>query len=173
VRPAPRLRDAHGAGTVVLGQGVLVELGERRCHALLYLRGEGLTSAGPVDGDELAQLVGALDDTRKRVGHQTAMRGVTRHLANEQKRSMTQLHTLAGLNGQRGDLFSLDLRNQLVDAAGDLHAVLIELAFPQQAGEDRAAQSLLGGDDSGPCSLVSARSRLELEHVQAHGAPPF
>ena len=72
-----------------------------------------------------------------------------------------------------GPLFRFDLRNQIVNAAGDLHAVFVELALPQHAGEDRAAQSLLGGDYAGSGSLVGARARLGLEDVQAHGAPPF
>ncbi len=101
------------------------------------------------------------------------MRGVARHLAHQQKRSMTQLHALASLDSKRGHLFGINLRDQLVNAAGDLHAVLIELALPQHAGEDRAPQRLLGGDGAGPCSLVSARARLGLEDVQAHRAPPF
>jgi len=86
---------------------------------------------------------------------------------------VAQLHALTSLDRQRCHLFGVDLRNQFVDAAGDLHAVLVELALPQHAGEDGAAQSLLGGDGAGPCSLVSARARLGLEDVQAHRAPPF
>jgi hypothetical protein len=86
---------------------------------------------------------------------------------------MAQLHALADLDGQRGNLFRVDLRHQLMNAAGDLDAVLVKLALPQHAGEDRAAQSLLGSDDAGPCPLVCARARLGLEDVQAHRAPPF
>ena len=136
--------QTNRASTIVLGQRVLVELAERSGQSLLHLRGERLTPTGPVDGDELAQLIGTLDDARQRLGHQAAMRGVTRHLAHQQQRRVTQLHALASLDGQRGHLLGVHLRNQLMNAAGDLHAVLVELALPQHAGEDRAAQRLLG-----------------------------
>ena len=100
------------------------------------------------------------------------MRGVARHFAHQQQRRMAQLHPLAGLDGQRGHLFRGHLRHQLVNAAGDLHAVLVELALPQHAGEDGAPQSLLGRDDASACSLVGARP-VKLKNVQAHCAPPF
>jgi len=43
---------------------------------------------------------------------------------------LAQLHALASLDGQRGNLFCLDLGDEFVDAAGNLHAVLIELVLP-------------------------------------------
>ena len=54
MRQEQHVAQTHRAGTVVLGQRVLVELAERRSQTLLHLRGERLTSAGPVDGDKLA-----------------------------------------------------------------------------------------------------------------------
>ena len=58
------------------------------------------------------------------------MRGKTRHLAHQQKRGEAQLNVLARLNGQRGNLFGVDLWDQFMDAAGDLDAILIELSLP-------------------------------------------
>ncbi len=100
---------------------------------------------------------------------------VTRHFTNQQQRRVTQLHALASLHGQRSDLLGRNLRNQFTDAPGNLHAILVELALPQHAGEDRAAQSLLRSDGPGRRSLVGAQAGtlVVLRNVQAHGAPPF
>ena len=88
---------------------------------------------------------------------------------------MAQLHLLASLHGQRGNLLCLHLRHQLADASGNLHSILVELVLPQHAGENRAAQSLLRRDARSRRSLVSAGAgeTLESELVQAHGTPPF
>jgi hypothetical protein len=173
VRKKEHVAQPNGSGAVVLCQRVLVELAERGSQPLLNLRGERLTAHGPIEGDELAQLIGALDDASQSLGHQAAMRCKARHFAHQQKRSVAQLHALAGLHGQRCHLLGLDLRYKLVNAAGDLDAVLVELALPQHAGKSGAAQGLLRSDDTGLRSLMSARTRLGLEDVQAHGAPPF
>jgi hypothetical protein len=78
------------------------------------------------------------------------MRCVPRHFAHQQQRRVTQLHLLARLHGQRGNLLRIHLGHQFVNTAGDLHAVLVELVLPQHAGENRAAQSLLRGDSPWP-----------------------
>jgi len=46
-------------------------------------------------------------------------------------------------------------------------------ALPQHAGKDGAAEGLLRREDTCRRSLVGARTRLWLEDVQAHNAPPF
>ena len=70
---------------------------------------------------------------------------------------MTQLHTLASLDGQRSYTLCLDLRNECADAHGDFCAILVELALPQHAGEHRAPQLLFCGEDACRCSLMSAK----------------
>jgi len=42
---------------------------------------------------------------------------------------VAQLHPLAGFDGERGNLFRGNQRDEVVDAAGDLHTVLVELAL--------------------------------------------
>jgi hypothetical protein len=160
VREEEHVAQANRSGAIVLGQRVLVELAECRGQPLLHLRRERLTPAGPVDGDKLAQLVGALNHARQSLGHQAAMRGVARHLAHQQQRRVAQLHPLARLDGQRGNLLRRNLRNQFVDAAGDLHAVLVELALPQHAGENLRRSACSGVMTLGRRSLVGARARL-------------
>ena len=104
----------------------------------------GVRPVGPVDGEELGQLVRTLDDAHERLGHERAVRGVARHLAHQQKRRMAQLHRCARLDGERSDLLGIDLRHERADALGDGDAVLVELVLPEHAGEDAAPQRLLG-----------------------------
>src|SRR5579859_5784188 len=103
------------------------------------------------------------------------MRRVTRHLADEQERRVAQLHRLTRFEGQRSDLRRVYLRDQFADAAGDLHAVLIELALPEQTGEDAAPERLLVGDAPRRRALMRARAgeMAELEDVEpGHAGPP-
>ena len=72
---------------------------------------------------------------------------------------MTQLHRGASLDGEGGDLFGVNLGDELADAACDGDAVLVELALPEHAGEDRAPQGLLGSEDGRGCAFVGARAR--------------
>ena len=67
---------------------------------------ERLASAGPVEGDELGQLVGALNDAGECLPNKVPMGCVARHLSDQQQRCVTQFHALARLHGQRGDLLS-------------------------------------------------------------------
>ncbi len=84
--------DPHRAVAVILGELIGVELGQRLRQALLRLGGDGLALAllhrpqrlGPVDGEELGQLVRPLDDALQRVGDEAAMGGAARHLADDQ-----------------------------------------------------------------------------------------
>ena len=79
----------------------------------------------------------------------------------------------ASFHGERGHLLRRDLRDQFVDAAGDLHAVLIELALPQQAGEHRAPQLLLGGEAARRRALVCARTAPASAHsTSLHSSGP-
>ena len=68
MREEEHVAEANDAGAVVLGERVLVKLDECGGEALLHLRGERLLSAGPVDGDELGELIGTLDDASESVG---------------------------------------------------------------------------------------------------------
>ena len=63
-------RRRTSACTVVLGQCILVELGERGSQALLHLARERSTAVRPVDRHELRQFVGTLDDPRERLRDQ-------------------------------------------------------------------------------------------------------
>ncbi len=174
VRQEQNIAQLHGSGAVVLRQSVLVELGERRGQSLLHLRRQRRAPAGPVDGDELGELVGTLNDRRQRLGHQRAMRLVPRHLADQQQRRVTQLHLLARLDRQSRNLLRLDLRHQLSDAAGDSDTVLIELVLPQQAARKRAPQLQLRADVARGSALVRARDEVEIHLVQSgHRWPPF
>ena len=136
----------HRSGAVVLGQRVLVKPGEGRGQPLLYLRGKRLLALAPVERDEFGEFVGALDDAKQGLRHQMAVRGQTRHLAHQQKRSVTQLHLFPRLHRQGRHLFRSHPGHQLADASGDRHAILVKLVFPQHAGQNGAAQLLLGGD---------------------------
>jgi hypothetical protein len=59
---------------------------------------------------------------------------MTRHLADEEKRRVTQLHLLAGLGGKRSDLLGRDLGHQFGNATGDLDSLLVELLLSEEAG---------------------------------------
>ena len=165
----------HDSGAIVLGERVGVELRKCGTEALLHLAGERNAPLGPVDGHELRQLVGTLNHARQRIREESAMRRVTRHLADEEERRVAQLHRLTRFEGQRGDLRRVHLRDQFADAAGDLHAVLIELALPEQTGEDAAPERLLVGDAPRRRALMGARAgeTAELEDVEpGHAGPP-
>jgi hypothetical protein len=48
---------------------------------------------------------------------------------------MTKLHLLASFDGERGNLFGVDLRDKFCDATGDLNSIFVELRLPEQAGK--------------------------------------
>ena len=167
---------ANCAGTVVLGERVLVEAGERCGEPLLHLRGERLAPLGPVDGDELGELVGTLDDAHEGLGHKSAVSGMTRHLAHQKQRRVTKLHRSASLYGEGRDLLGRNRGDELADASRDGYAFLVELVLPEHAGEYRTPQCLLRRDDGRACAFMSARASEmgQLEDVQLHVvAPPF
>ena len=91
------------------------------------------------------------------------MRSMTRHLADDQQRSVTKLHLLARLNRQRSHLLGLNLRDEFSDAACYLDTVLVELRLPEQASEHRPAKLMLRGDMARRRALVSARLITEVE----------
>src|SRR4029077_9805152 len=161
-----------GPAAVVLRELVLVELRKSCGQPLLHLARQRHAPVLPIDGDELAQLVGKLDDALKRVGNQTAMGLVTGHLAHQEQRCVTKLHLLARLDRERSNALGLDLGNEFRDAAGDLDAVLVELALPKQAGQHRTAQLQLVRDVTGRGALVMASSARKIENVHtSHVAP--
>src|SRR5579864_794366 len=151
------------SAAIVLRERVGIELREGRSQPLLHLSGERHATVLPVDGDELGELVGTLDHTRQRLGHQSSMRGVTRHLTHEQKRRVTQLHLLASFDGERSHILSRDLGDEFRDAARDLDSVLIELALPEQACQHRAPQLQLRGDVARRSTFVRARTKVQVE----------
>src|SRR5438128_7178648 len=83
-----------GPAAIVLGELVLIKLRKRRCQSLLDLARERYTPVLPVDSDKLGELVGTLDDTRKRLRNRRTVSLLARHLADKQERCMTQLHLL-------------------------------------------------------------------------------
>src|SRR5436190_14974008 len=105
--PFPQL---DGPAAIVLGELVLIKLRKRRCQSLLDLARERYTPVLPVDSDKLGELVGTLDDTRKRLRNRRTVSLLARHLADKQERCMTQLHLLTSLDGKRGHLLGRDLR---------------------------------------------------------------
>jgi len=96
---------------------------------------------------------------------------MTRHLPHQQQRRVTQLHLLARLHCKPGHFFGRDLRHQFCDASGDLHAILIELALPEQASQHRALQLQLRRDVARRRTLMRPRPEVQLQHVQSshHG----
>ena len=86
------------------------------------------------------------------------MGGVTRHLADEKERNVAQLQGRAGLDCERGYGGGRDLGNEFAEARCDGCTGLVELVFPEHAGEDAAAECLLGGEDGGGRALVGARA---------------
>jgi hypothetical protein len=129
-----------GSAAIVLGELILVELGEGRRQSLLHLAGERHAPVLPVDCDKLCELVGALDNGGKRICHQMTMCLVARHLADQQQGRVTQLHPRARFDGQRRHLLTRDLGYQFSNATGDLDSVLIELRLPEQTRQHRAPQ---------------------------------
>ena len=124
--------------------------------------------------DELTEFVRPLDDACERLGNRSAMGLVARHLADEQKRRVAQLHLLASLDGERRHLLGCDLWHQLGDTAADLDSVLVKLVLPQQAGEYRAPQLQFGRNVPSRRPFMRARYRGEIECVQSgHSRPPF
>ena len=167
-------------GAVVLGQSVFIELDERRSQTFLDLPRQRLAPLGPVDCQELRQLVGPLNDTCQCIRNECAMRRMPRHLTHQLERHMTQLHPLAGFDGQRGDALGRNLGNQCANAGRDLGSLLVELLLPQHAGEDGSPQHLLSGQLKGLSSLMGAQGRLgrlfvmvQLQDVQAHRCASF
>jgi hypothetical protein len=118
-----------GPAAIVLGQLVLVELEGCR-QPLLHLAGERHSPVLPVDGNKLGEFVRTLDDASERLGNQSPVRLVPRHLAHKRQWGVTQLHLLAGLDRERRHSLRGDLRHQLRDVACDLDSVLVELALP-------------------------------------------
>src|SRR5438309_1307812 len=108
-------------------------------ESLRDLRGGRTPSVGPVDGDELGELVGTLDDADEGLGHESAVGRVTSHLAHQKQRCVTKLHRGAGLDGEGRDLFCGDLRHEFADAPRDGYAVFVEFVLPEHAGENRAS----------------------------------
>ena len=167
VRQEQDVAQLDGAAAIVLRELVLVELRKRGREALLDLARERHAAVLPVDGYELAQLVSALNDALEGLGHQTAMGLVTSHLAHQEQRRVTELHLLTRLDGKHSHSLGLDLGNKLGNAAGDLNAVLIKLALPEQAGEHRAAQLQLVRDVTRGGSLVGAKSAGTIHQIES------
>jgi hypothetical protein len=93
---------------------------------------------------------------------------------------VTQLHLLARLDGKRRNTRRLDSGNEVADATRNLYPVLVELALPQHAGLNAAAQRLLRVKGDGRRALMRAeevphRSQMtQLQNVQTrHGFSPF
>jgi hypothetical protein len=180
MREEENVAQTYDSCAIILSKRVLVELAERGSQALLHLRRKRLTPAGPVNGNELRKLVGTLNDLCQSLGYKCTMRGETGHLAHQQQRGVAQLHPFAGLDCQRCHTLGGNLRHQVAYASGDQDTVLVELVFPQHAGEYRKAQRLLRRDYTSWSSLVraqsiqvNARTLVVLQLVQAHEAPPF
>ena len=164
-----------GPATIVLGELVLIKLREGCRQPLLHLTGEWHTPVLPVDGNEFGELIGTLDHASERLRHRRAVRFVTRHFADEQKRRVAQLHLLAGLDGKRRPpSLPRPLGTSSAMRPAISTPVLVELALPKQAGQHRAPQLHLRRDV--PCrrALVRARCGVEIECVQSgHLLPPF
>jgi hypothetical protein len=80
---------------------------------------------------------------------------------------VTEPHLVARLDGQRGDTLGLDLGDEFCDAAGDLDAVLVELALPEQAGENGTTQLQFVRDVTRGRALVGAQSVSEIQQVES------
>ena len=159
---------------IVLGELVLIKLREGRRQSLLHLAGERRLAVLPVNGNELGEFVGALDDASERLRNQSAMRLVASHLADKQQWHMAQLHLLARLYRQPRDLLNRNLRHEFGDAAGDLDSVLVELAFPKQASQHRAPQLQLRRNLPRRSTFMRATSKVEFKHVEScHCGSPF
>ena len=82
------------------------------------------------------------------------------------------MHALARFDSERRHDRRIHLRNECGNTIRDRDAVLVELALPQEAGEDRAAQSGFRVDDRSRRTLVSARGRttenmrVQIEQIQ-------
>ena len=100
---------------------------------------------------------------------------VTRHFTYQEQRRVTQLHALTCLHGEGRDLAGLDARDDFADAVGNLHAILVELALPQHAGEYRTPQGLLGRDNCGRGAFMRAgrNEMAQLQYIQAHNIASF
>ena len=70
-----------------------------------------------------------------------------------------------GVDGKCGHLLGRYLWHQFGDTTRDLDSILIKLILPEQAGERRAPQLQFGRDVTRRCSLVGARSKVEIECV--------
>src|SRR5271170_4586028 len=179
MRQKEHITQFHRACTVVLCKSVGIEPRKGGSQSLFHLCGKRLTAILPVNGKEFGQLVRALNDTRQRLSHKSAMSGIASHLSHQQQRRVTQLHLLACFDRKRSHLSRVYLRNKSGDALGDGRAILIELVLPQHAGQHRAPQLRVRTDHNSGCALVrtqgrSAESELtKFQNIQAHSAPPF
>src|SRR5579864_638022 len=102
------------------------------------------------------------------------MSSMTRHLTDEQKRRVTQLHLFARLDSQRRHLLRANLGNEFRDATCDLDSILVKLALPEEAGQHRAPQLQFGGDVPRWSAFMRPRSEVEVEQIESsHLWPPF
>jgi hypothetical protein len=109
------------------------------------------------------------------LGHEPAVRRVTRHLAHQKQRRVTQLHRGAGLDGERGNLLRRDLRHELADATGDGDAVLVELVSQSMQARTlrRSACSGVTATAGAPSWVRGLRQVAQLQYIQLHHAPPL
>src|SRR5579863_6765025 len=109
------------------------------------------------------------------MGDQSAMAGMTGHLAHQEQRYVTQLHRLPSLNGKSSHLRRIDLGDEFADTSRDLHSLFVELVLPEHAGKDGTPKSLLGRNRLCGAALVRPylRKMTQLQNVQfCHALPP-
>src|SRR5581483_2916506 len=88
---------------------------------------------------------------------------------------VAELHLLARFYGQRRYLAGVNARHKLVNAGGNLHAVLVEFVLPEHAGEYGAPQRLLRRQHRGGSALVGAwrNEMTQFKSIQTHVMASF
>src|SRR5207302_1147168 len=102
-----RFTELHDRFTVILRELVGVELRERPRQPALHARGKRLLLLLPVERDELAEFVGALDHALECFGYERARALAARELANQEERRMAELHLVTRFAGESRHNFRL------------------------------------------------------------------
>ena len=128
--------------------------------------GERALAVLPVQGQELGDLVGPLDDSSQGVGHHADLRVVRLRqpgqLTHQQQRHMTQVVVGTQIDGEIRHVLLLALRDQSLDAVGNGDTVFVEGILPQQTRRHRAPKLV-------DRSLTSSRPTLVGVHRDTLG----
>jgi hypothetical protein len=173
--PSTSFFQSAACSAVVLRKLVGVELREHPRQPAFYSRGERLFFRFPVERDELAEFIRALDHVLERFRHERAGSLAPRKLAHQEEWHMAQMHLASSFSRQRGHILGFVGANKFRDPRGDRAALFVKRIFPEQARQHRPAQLRLRADLLRHRSLMRPRRKHPLPHIHFRhfSVPPF